>query len=225
MTTDEKFAAESPAPTPPRPSLMRFSLFTLMSATAVFAVWMAFFLTARETKRMELMLPSLRNLARELRVDVPSWYAAVRHQELSDDDFRWRVYLPPDHKYQLCLASRNFMTYMHPGEEKPAPSLVAPSAPGEHEVTLNYYKVEEEWIIQVSVDDQIVMQESQPADWNLGLGSSGGSKIDTNRQFSIEEPLELFDRVFSVPLPDQPNSSSTQRSETGLRLWVETLER
>lgn len=226
MTNDEDFAADSPSTTPAKPSALRFSLYTLMSATAVFAVWMAYYLTVQETHRMELQLPSLRNLARELYVDDPTWYAAVRPHELSDDDFRWQVYLPPGGKYQLCLADKNFSRYSNPKREKPAPSLVAPIESGEHDISLAFEKVEEEWQIQVSVDGQVVMEETQPADWNPGIGSVGGSDISNTRQFSTDVPMELFDRVFNIR--DDPNnqySSSASKSETGLRLWVEKLKK
>lgn len=226
MTRDDDFAADSQATTPPKPSALRFSLYTLMSATAVFAVWMAYYLTVQETQRMESQLPSLRNLARELYVEDPTWYAAVRPHELSDDDFRWRVYLPPGGKYQLCLADKNFNAYSNPKREKPAPSIVAPIESGEHAVSLAYEKAGEEWTIQVNVDGQVIMQETQPADWNLGIGSVGGSDISNTRQFSTDAPMDLFDRVFNIrDDPDNPYSSSPRNSETGLRLWVEKLEK
>ncbi|TWT31841.1 hypothetical protein [Blastopirellula retiformator] len=225
MTPDDEFAVESKSPAAGRGSLLRFNLFTLLLAMAVFAVWMAWYLTLQETARMQASLSGLRNLARELRINSPDWYAAVQHHELTDDDFRWRVYLPPDNKYQLCVATQNVDQAYDLKRPKPEASMIAPIAPGEHELMLTYEKEEDEWTIAVTVDGQIILEEKQPADWNLGRGSSGGSLVQKNRHFTTDEPLKLFDRVFFVPLPNKPNSASSKDSNTGLRLWVEKLKK
>ncbi|EAQ81186.1 hypothetical protein [Blastopirellula marina] len=224
MNADPIFEGNTTGLEPPRPSLWRFSLYTVMSTTAVIAVWVAYLVTLEETKRMQLQLPGLREVARELQIDDPQQYAVVRHHELSNDDYRWRIYLPPEQKYQLFLATKNVDQNHAPQKPKPGPSIATPIAPGEHELSLRYEKQTEGWIVQVSVDGQIVLEELQPPEWNLGIGSTGGSNFQGSQQQATDEPLELFDQVFSVPHPESPNSSSPRDSETGGRLWIEKLE-
>ncbi|KAA5539626.1 hypothetical protein FYK55_23965 [Roseiconus nitratireducens] len=216
MSHGEETDSES-FPSPPdvqrrrvRPS---FHLLTILLLVAAIACWLSFYQLWSETQRMESELPSLRELARELVVSDPSMYAVVRHHQLWNDDFRWRIYLPPDGNYEIHLATREI------AGDLPQPKVSKPIAPGEHELELRTAPDGDEVRVEVLLDGKVHLETREPDEWDDASGSVGGSKFSANRQQQPDQPLILFHRRFSFP-----NSGNTVRAPDGpgrgLVLWI-----
>lgn len=208
--------ASVPSPAQPRSRLRpRFSLLTLLLLIAATASWLAYWRIAKRTERIRAELPGLREIARSLIVEDPAQYAAVQQHSLWDDDFRWRVYLPPQHRYQVHLATD---AVDHRGQPTPVASASIP--PGKHELELRSRKADDHWQIDVLIDDEVRLSDTRPLEWNPRRGSSGASEIRTLRQSLTTQPLSLFRRRFMMDdsgqwnVPDGPTN--------GIALWIDT---
>lgn len=186
-----------------------------MLLIAAVAVWLAYWQTSREVERMQLALPGLRDAARQLRIGNPHEYAVVRHHELWNDDFRWDAYLPAGGDYVMRLATEQIDTE---GLAEPVKQYAIGA--GRRAVQLFYEKVDDRWRIEVTVDDQLVLQDTQPLSWHEGGGSTGGAAFDQQAQQDVGQPLVLFRRRF---MEKQSNGGySTPAGPTaGLLLWIE----
>ena len=187
----------------------------MLAITAV-ATWTAYWQTHQHTLRLQQQLPGLRNLARRLRVDDPDQYAVARQHELWNDDFRWRVYLPPEHQYDLRLAAEEVK-----GAGLAPVAAERSIAPGEHELQLTCEKVDDQWRIRVLVDGEQYLSETRPGEWNGGQGSSGGAEFTTSEQEVLSQPLVLYRCRFMVPNSQNPNNWNTPSGPSnGLLLWI-----
>lgn len=217
----------APTPDAAQPPRRRpqFGLLTLLLLVTAVASWTAFWQTRREMARLEARLPGMREIARPLRVDDPLQYAVVRHHELWNDDFRWRVYLPPNDRYRLRLATKEVDQQ---GLAEAVDQIELP--PGEHELELRHEQVDQEWRIAVLVDGEERLRDAQPSEWNTGRGSSGGSAFATSKQQPVVQPLVLFRRRFMVPAGSSGASGSAasgsattpQGPSDGILVWIES---
>jgi len=183
----------------------RFNLLTILLLVAVIACWLSFYRTRTETQRMQSQLPALRELSRALIVDNPSQYAIVRHHQLWNDDFRWKVYLPPHRTYRLSLATEQV-----DGAGFPAADQTIGLDSGTHELQLRIEKGDDQCRVEVLVNGQVKLTSVKSVEWMGSGGSVGGSSVSSSTEQKLDSPLEIFRRQF-------------MRGE-GVALWIEANE-
>ena len=191
------------------------SLVTLFLAIALIAVWLAWWQTGQSIERLERQMPGLRNVARELFVDDPAMFAVVKQVGQWFGENICRIHVPADQSYQLCLALE-FID--EEGFPDPLRFVSLPS--GEHQIEIRYDTQREESIVRILVDEQTVIQESRPKDWEPRVGSSGGMPFTQSTQYPTDGPVILFRRRFSVPSGVNPPTSPS----AGILVWVEPDE-
>ncbi|MGY8769344.1 MAG: hypothetical protein ACKVH8_13080 [Pirellulales bacterium] len=201
------------------PRLLQFSVLTIMLLTAAVGVWVAQIQTTEQTEQMRLEIPSLQKAARELIITDPNQYAAVQHPMIWNNDFRWRIYLPEDHQYQLAFAT----------EEIDSNNLVEPFdtkviEPGEYELELQYEKEKDDsFRITVLLDKEVIFEKLHPAGWNDNSGSSGSSNISDSVQRDVDAPLEIMRTRFHQR-DEKGNTSSAKGPTNGILIWLDTLK-
>ena len=145
------------------------SLVTLFLAIALIAVWLAWWQAGQSIERLERQMPGLRSVARELFVDDPAMFAVVKQVGQWFGENICRIHVPAGQSYQLCLALE-FID--EEGFPDPLRFVSLPS--GEHQIEIRYDTQREESIVRILVDEQTVIEESRPKDWEPRVGSSGG---------------------------------------------------
>ncbi|PHR90942.1 MAG: hypothetical protein COA78_34275 [Blastopirellula sp.] len=201
------------------PKLLQFSVLTIMLLTAAVGVWVAQIQTAEQTELMRLEIPNLQKAARELIIVDPNQYTAVQHHMTWNDDFRWRIYLPEGHRYQLAFAT----------EKIDSNNLVEPFdtqvvEPGEYELELQYKREKDDsFRIAVLLDEKVIFEQLHPAGWNDNSGSSGASNISDSVQRDVDAPLEIMRTRFHTR-DEKGNSSSAQGPVNGILIWLDTVD-
>ena len=216
----ERSAARS-EPTP-RGLRWQVSLRTLLLLMVACAVWAAHWSYVRHSDSLERENAKLMPLVRELVVQDLDKAAIVKEHSKWFDEFRWQYYLP-EGRYRLALATRDV------GEETtrekstyPRPATTADLPPGRHVLSLEQVKEGEFWYVRVLVDDQVVMEQREPNEWNSAHGSTGSSRIDALEQFTFERPIELFRRRFTVP-SERGGYESPKGPGNGVLVWFERI--
>ncbi len=191
----------------------QYSLLTLLLLATASAVWIGDWRVRRKIAAHEAELPSLRNLARELSVGDPQLVSVVSPYAGWPDEYRWDLYIPSETSYRLNLQLREignggFGTPLHSVE----------ISPGTHRIELKYFEQEEQWPVQVLIDDETVMSATMPAHWYLGRGSSGGNQV-SQLQSDLEGPVKLFRRRFMVPTSSRESIVPDGKCD-GVLLWL-----
>ncbi len=194
---------------------LQINLFTLLSLIAAVAAWAAFWRLREEVRRYEVVIPAMRDSARVLEIDDPGRIAVVRHHELWNDDFRWRVFLPDDRSYQLALATDEIE---ESGLAVPKSTVDIPS--GEHELLFTYRQQDDDrWRLRVELDGDCVIECDEESGWNLVYGSQGGAEFRGSVQRDPSEPLVLFRRRFFEG--SRSSHSPPKGAASGAMLWIE----
>ncbi|PHR90944.1 MAG: hypothetical protein COA78_34285 [Blastopirellula sp.] len=200
------------------PKWLQFSVLTIMLLTATVGVWVAQIQTTEQTEQMRLEIPNLQKAARELIITDPGQYTAVRHHETWNDDFRWRIYLPEGHQYQLALATEKIDDGI-----LPAPFDTKIMKPGEYELELRYKKQKDDsYRITVLLDEEVIFEQLHPAGWNDNSGSRGASNISDSLQRGLDRPLEIMRTRFHVR-DEKGNSSTPKEPSNGIVIWLDTV--
>ena len=195
------------------------SLLTLLLAMALFAVLLVYWQTFQSIERLERQMPGLRSVARELKVDDPSLFAVVEKKGQWYGENICEIHVPADQPYRLCLALDAI-----DDDGFPDPLRIVSLSSGKHRVEICYDTEGAESIVRVLVDDQAVIEETRPKDWEPRAGSSGGMPFSHSTQYQEDEPVVLFRRRFLVSSgpskarkfvdPITPNA--------GILVWVES---
>jgi hypothetical protein len=199
----------------PRAARRQISLRTLLLLTAAVAVWIAHAKNRYDNGRLSEQIAAMRPLARELAIEDPAQFAVVKNEERWYDQNDWKVHLPPG-DYELSLATRDVV------ETGVTPALKSVPLPaGLHEIAIEKTRADDKtWRVVVTVDGQEALRADEPADWDLGHGSSGGGLHSLSTQQPADAPLILFRRRFSVP-QGKFSYSAPQGPCNGILLWIE----
>lgn len=173
---------------------------------AALAVWLACLKTSLDTQRLERQLPSLRNFARELQIDDPNQFTAVRRLRERLGEAVADIYVPPGGPYELCLALDNIDTS---GLAEPVDRITIAS--GTHTVEILYERNEELSVARVMLDGKLALTQSRPKDWESRTGSIGGMQFGTSRQYDHPAPWVLFRKRFI------PSTGPTE----GILVWIQ----
>jgi hypothetical protein len=211
------------ATSPPRRRI-QLPLRTLLLIVAATAVWMAVATNRRQIHDLSAGLESIRPLARELLVKVPGQWAVIQRHPTWFDEAIWDVHVPAGGA-RLALATRELRREVFGSPPGAAdfpipPAQMAPVTPGRHTIALEKSWSTEGWRVVVLLDGEAVLSRSEPAEWDPGVGSSGGARFSTLTQRPAEEPLVLYHRRFMVrddqgrfQVPDGPGPGILLRLE------------
>ena len=211
----------------PRRLRPRWNLLTLMLIVPVVATWSQYFRLRQENARLRGGIQTMEGQSRKLRIEHADRLAVVRLPESWYDELKWQVALPSEEavaaggaRYKLCMATRNVdsdATAAFP----PAKEFVLP--PGRHEIELKTFRKQGKWNIIALLDDNPMIEITEPADWDPGHGGAGGASWERPHQPSnMAWPVELYRAVFSVEKPNQgfglPDGPSN-----GVLLWLQPM--
>ena len=77
---------------------LKISLLTMLLLIAVIAVWLNYFVNARENVNLSHRLTSFKKMARELDVEDPDLLHVIRREPEGDN---WHVHVPEGKRYQM----------------------------------------------------------------------------------------------------------------------------
>lgn len=222
----EPLTDPDPRATPPRRRI-QLPLRTLLLVVAATAVWMAVATNRRRIHDLSAGIESIRPLVRELVVEVPGQWAVIQRHPTWFDEAIWDVHVPAG-AARLALATRDlprevFEVFKSPPgttEDAIPPTQTAPVTPGRHTIALEKSRTPEGWRVVVLLDGEAFLSRMEPAEWDPGVGSSGGARFSTLTQRPPEEPLVLYHRRFMVRddkgqfrVPDGPGPGILLRLE------------
>lgn len=207
----------------------RWSLFTLLLLTTVVATWSAFFRTRHENIRLRGAIQTMQAELRILRIEYLDRVAIMRLPETWYDETKWELAIPSEEAvasggatYKLCLATRDI------GEPKkqfpPAAEFILP--PGRHQLELKTVREGDVWRVIALLDDQSVIENTEPANWNPGHGGarSGATMEQSFQPRDTSKSVELYREVFSVAQPNGGFGRPDQPSY-GVLMWLEPIKR
>lgn len=207
----------------------RWNLTTLLLLAPVVATWSVFFSLRRENRRLRDGIQTMQAQSRKLRVEYSDRVAIVRLPETWYDETKWELELPSEEavasggaKYKLCLATRDI------GEPiegfPPAKEFILPT--GRHQIELKTGREEGNWNINVLLDDQPVLEITEPANWDPGRGGTWSSApMEQSFQPSNASAfVVLYREVFSVAKPNG-GFGRPDRPSNGLLMWLAPVER
>lgn len=206
-----------------RKRLPQIGLSTLLLATACIAAWVSTWRSQRQIERLDARVTAMKSLTRELVVKDRTQIAIVRQQPEFDDQELWHVYLPSD-SLGLHLKTRK-VPAMNGAVSSQAGDAVAPLTAGHHKIELKSEAREsddgeEEWVIQVFVDDQPVLAVREPSQWKPRGGNTTSSRYDKQADLPADQPVVLFHRLFRNR-SSKYSSKPPPPSENGIVLWIQ----
>jgi len=170
---------------------LRMSLFALMLVVTLVAVGFGYFVNQREIEFIQSKLPALREVARELVVEDPSRAHAVKQYPEWFGQKLWKIYLPSNSDFQLCVATAEIDSTGFPPTERSIPI-----DSGIHNVSFCFSdkEVGEDFI--VAIDDTLAQKVPIPWDskridsfpWLDGLDFT----FDVNQEKRVGQKLELL---------------------------------
>jgi len=185
-----------------------------MLMTAVIAVWLAFAKNYQDNAMLAEQIEVMRPFSHELIVEDPDQIAIVHNDVRWRDEYGWKVYLPRG-TYRLCLATREI------GKDGQSPIIAsAPIEAGARDVVVKQSKTPDGlWLLSVCVDNDQVMEATEPKEWCTELGWHSGPDYRVSSQLPANETAVIVRRRFSewerswVTTPDGPCN--------GYLLWIE----
>ena len=202
----------------------RWNLLTLILVTSVVCTWSLYYRLRHDNARLRVGIQTMEGQSRRLRIEHPDRVAVVRLPESWYDETKWEVALPSEKAvavggatYKLCLATREID--WPKGGFPPASELVLP--PGRHQIELKMVdKRDGSSIIIALLDDQPVIEISEPADWDPGHGGvgTGAWHEHPHQPGSVTHPVMLYREVFTMDDRSMPNGPAN-----GVLLWLQPL--
>jgi hypothetical protein len=202
----------------------RWNLLTLMLLASAVCTWSLYFRLRADNARLRVGIQTMKDQSRKLRIEHPDRLAVVRLPESWYDETKWDVALPSEEAvaiggatYKLCLATREIDV---PKEGfPPAAEFVLP--PGRHQIELKTVRERGNWNIIALLDDQPVIEISEPADWDPGHGGTGtGAWWEHPYQpGSATQPVMLYREVFRM----EEDRSLPKGPANGVLLWLQLL--
>jgi hypothetical protein len=188
-----------------------------------------FFGKRHENLRLRGAIQAMQAELRILRIEYPDRVAIMRLPETWYDETKWKLAIPSEEAvasggatYKLCLATRDIGEPIE--QYPPASEFILP--PGRHQLELKTVREGGEWRIIALLNDQPVIENTEPANWNPGHG--GARSVATMEQSfqpsNASVSVELYREVFSVAKPNGDFGRPDQRS-SGVLMWLEPIER
>jgi hypothetical protein len=182
--------------------------------TAAIAVWVTYYSNRKYNAGLEARIAVMRPMAHELAIDDPGQIAVVKLEELWYDENRWDLFLP-DGRYRLCLATREI------GPTGLAPVVKsARLGPGRHSLALEERREGPGWRVVAMWDGTGWLGAGEPAEWDPGVGSTGGGEYSVSTQLPADKPAVLFRRIFNRRDAKGVSSTPAVPAE-GILLWIE----
>lgn len=204
---------------PPRKPRVQFNLLSILLLLSACAVWSAYRSVYLETREIQEQLPGLRKIARELAIENPDEFAAVKQLPTRYDELVWRVFVPKlqGKTAQVAVVMDDIAEDRLANAIEITPLKTAPLAAGEHEIQL-MYEVSESAKLTVLIDQEPAIEIVRAKDWVKSIGHSTSSEVgDVSKSYAVDRSLELHRRRFSlkrnVRISDEPGP--------GILLWID----
>ena len=206
----------------------RWNLLTLLLLVPVVASWCIVVIKRRDNLRLRVAIETMQSQLRRLDIEYPERVAVLRLPETWYDEKKWELALPSAEAvasggvtYKLCLATRDID---EPRQPAPAASeFVLP--PGRHQLELRIGRKQGKWTIVALLDDQPVIENVEPAEWDPGHGGtwSGASMDQSYQPINAAASVELYREVFSVAKPNGGFGRPDQPSN-GVLMWIQPID-
>ena len=206
----------------------RWNLLTLLLLAPVVASWSMVMIKRRENMRLRVAIETMQSQLRRLYIEYPDRVAVVRLPETWYDETKWELEVPSVEAiaaggatYKLCLATQDIGEPRQPAP--PASEYVLP--PGRHQLELRIRRKQGKWTIVALLDDQPVIENIEPAEWDPGHGGtwSGASMDQSYQPINAAASVELHREVFSVAKPNGGFGRPDQPSH-GVLMWLQPID-
>ena len=201
---------------------LQWNLKTLVLLVLSCASWFAYYRLRDDNERMRSAIQVMRAESKALVVLYADRVAVVRAPKTWSDEKKWNVELPSKEAvgnggvaYKLCLATSGLQLEIRPS------AVTEFSLPhGRCEMELRTVETKDGYNVRVLVDDQPVIELSQPHVWTKDREAIGG--VVTGKQ-SLQ-PARAGDAVslYSIYYTERKPTFSKTRLH-GVELWMEPV--
>ena len=174
---------------------LRFGLIELLLLIAVVAAWLPTFIAMRQLPELETRVQLYRTFTSDLERVDPNQLCARKLRSIAFGTGAWKYFLPESAQMELRLATEQISGLTLPSQYD---AVKLPE--GEHRIYLREYKdVNEDYVKQVYVDDEVVLTSRHPKSWLDSNGSSWSDKVGLRSEaYPLTEPLELKNARYSI---------------------------
>ena len=201
---------------------LQWNLKTLVLLVLSCASWFAYYRLRDDNERMRSAIQVMRAESKALVVLHADRVAVVRASKTWSDEKKWNVALPSKDAvgnggvaYKLCLATSGLQL-----ERRPSAVTEFLLPPGRREMELKTVETKDGYNVRVLVDDQPVIELSQPHVWTKDREAIGG--VVTGKQ--SYQPARAGDAVslYSIYYTEGTATLSKTRLH-GVELWLEPM--
>ena len=188
---------------------LRFGLIELLLLIAVVAAWLPTFVAMRQIPELESKVQLYRTFTSDLERVDPGQLCARKLRSVAFGTGAWKYFLPESAQMELRLATEQISGLTLPSQYD---AVKLPE--GEHRIYLREYNdVNEDYVKQVYVDDEVVLTSRHPKSWLDSNGSSWSNKVGLRSEaYPLTEPLELKNARYSINYKVWKNKNSGQDS-------------
>ncbi len=216
----ESDAVESDSAQPPRKWQVRWSIRTLMLVSAVVCVWSVAIQYRLANPKLRSRIEALQRLESKLDVDDLTQIAAAPRRKSWFDESIWDLYVPPGQTATLHLATRSIPM----DDELVVDTTSTALGEGKHTFELIIEELDEQWSIRVELGGKVLLERTEPLDWNPKNSSSGGIAHRRTKQTDARSGiLELFRRRFRQKTANGVWRDTVEPTN-GVLLWLERSE-
>ena len=190
----------------------------MLLLTACAAVWCGVGIASREVANLNMQLMQMGSLSRELLVKDRTRLTVVRQEDTFYDENVWQVFVPKE-GMKIHLTTSGIDGQLFP-PKLPHSETSGDLHPGQHSLELKVEAIEDGWHVSVLVDMEPLLELTKDKAWNPDQGSSGGSLVESQLDFSDDKPTIIFKRLF---MRDE-NTNGRRLADpdgNGVVVWIE----
>lgn len=207
-----------------RRGLLQWNLKTLILLALLCASWFCYYRLRDDNERMRSAIQVMRAESKALVILHADRVAVISAPKTWSDQKKWNVALPSKETvsnggvaYKLCLATSGF-------QQESRPSAVTEfSLPrGRCEIELKTIKTKEGYNVKVLLDDQPVIEVSQPYLWTNDIGMTGAD-VQNKQSYQPSragDAVSLYSIYYTKGAPTFPLSKTRLH---GVELWLEPV--
>lgn len=206
---------------------LRFSLGSMLTLTAIIAVWFAAILALRKSTVLEREKAALAALSSQLDVNDLDQVQASAYPRVTDDFASWEVHIPDKESFELRLA---FDEVSQAGMPQAFEKVAL--EPGQHRITLYFAdSANEDYHYTVFVDGKTVFDRAMGRDWMPnGWRQASGLNSPPSQADIDSTMLSLQGKTYTPAVDYGPNGYFSSQSDDwvsgpGYRLWIDHAER
>lgn len=216
--SDTRNGAESPV----RRGPLQWNLKTLILSALLCAAWFCYYRLRQDNERMRSAIQVMRAESKALVVLHADRVAVVSAPKTWSDQKKWNVALPSKETvgnggaaYKLCLATSGLQL-----ERRPTAVTEFLLPHGRREIELKTIETKDGYNVRVLLDDQPVIEVSQPYAWGKDRGAIGG---DVGKDLSFQ-PWNAADIVSLYSIYYTKGAPTLSKAPfRGVDLWLKPV--